>query len=58
MPSEIHYFPSHDSEGMDQSGRLMTHPNGGSFNPYMNACEYCFSMFHFNFNVTIQESHI
>lgn len=39
---EIHSFPSQSSGGMDQSGRLMTHPHGGSFNPYMmpTACEY------------------
>jgi hypothetical protein len=60
VPSEIHSFPSHRSGGMDQSGRLMTHPYGGSSHPYMmpNACEYCFSKFHINFKVTRQESHI
>jgi hypothetical protein len=60
MPSEIHSFQSHGPGAMVQSGRLMTHPHGGSFNPYMNAnvCEYCFSKLHFNFIATVQESHI
>jgi hypothetical protein len=64
MPSEIHSFPSHGSGAMDQSGRLMTHPHGGSFHPYMmpNACEYSTTFQSLilicNVNVTVQESHI
>jgi hypothetical protein len=49
---------------MDQSGRHMTHPHGGSFHPYMmpNACEYSTTFQSLilicNVNVTVQESHI